>query len=139
MAGLTMSFELSGAAKAAHAAAVARRHLLDIERVDKEREIDAQVVVAAKSVMSDRTRVALADKAVAIAENNVKAERAKFLTHASTNFQVMQVQTKLIEARLRRGQAVAAYRTAVAKLQFLSGTLLDTYRIHIRATAGRGE
>lgn len=139
MAGLTMSFELSGAAKAAHAAAVARRHLLDIERVDKEREIDAQVVVAAKSVMSDRTRVALADKAVAIAENNVKAERAKFLTHASTNFQVMQVQTKLIEARLRRGQAVAAYRTAVAKLQFLSGTLLDTYRIHIRAAAGRGE
>ena len=139
MAGLTMSFELSGAAKAAHAAAVARRHLLDIERVDKEREIDAQVVVAAKSVMSDRTRVALADKAVAIAENNVKAERAKFLSHASTNFQVMQVQTKLIEARLRRGQAVAAYRTAVAKLQFLSGTLLDTYRIHVRTGAERGQ
>jgi outer membrane protein TolC len=139
MAGLTMSFELSGAAKAAHAAAVARRHLLDIERVGKEREIDAQVVIAAKSVMSDRTRVALADKAVAIAENNVKGERAKFLTHASTNFQVMQVQTKLIEARLRRGQAVAAYRTAVAKLQFLSGTLLDAYRIHIRTGVGRGE
>ena len=138
-AGLTLSFELSGAAKAAHAAAVGRRHLLDIERVSKEREIDAQVVTAAKAVMSDRTRVALADKAVAIAENNVKAERAKFLTHASTNFQVMQVQTKLIEARLRRGQAVAAYHTAVAQMQFLSGTLLDTYRIHIRTGAGRGE
>jgi outer membrane protein TolC len=133
MGGLTMTFELSGAAKAAHAAALARRHLLDIERVDKEREIDAQVVTAAKAVMSDRTRVALADKAVGIAENNVKAERAKFVTnHGSTNFQVMQVQTKLVEARLRRGQAVAAYRTAVAKLQFLSGTLLDAYRIRIR-------
>lgn len=140
MAGLTMTFELSGAAKAAHAAALARRHLLDIDRVDKEREIDAQVVTAAKAVMSDRTRVALADKAVAIAENNVRAERAKFVTnHGSTNFQVMQVQTKLIEARLRRGQAAAAYRTAVAKLQFLSGTLLDAYRIRIRTGAERGQ
>jgi outer membrane protein TolC len=139
-AGLTMTFELSGAAKAAHAAALARRHLLDIERVDKEREIDAQVVTAAKAVMSDRTRVALADKAVGIAENNVRAERAKFVTnHGSTNYQVMQTQTKLVEARLRRGQAVAAYRTAVAKLQFLSGTLLDTYRIHIRTGAERGQ
>jgi outer membrane protein TolC len=141
MAGLTMSFELSGAAKAAHAAAVARRHLLDIQRVDKEREIDAQVVSQVKAVMSDRTRVALADKAIAIAENNVKGERAKFLAHApnATNFQVMQVQTKLIEARLRRGQAVAAYRKAVAQLQFLSGTLLDTYRIHVRASGGSAE
>jgi outer membrane protein TolC len=140
MAGLTMTFELSGAAKAAHAAALARRHLLDIQRVDKEREIDAQVVTAAKAVISDRTRVALADKAVSIAENNVRAERAKFVTnHGSTNFQVMQVQTKLVEARLRRGQAVAAYRTAVAKLQFLSGTLLDAYKIHIRTGAERGQ
>jgi outer membrane protein TolC len=141
MAGLTMSFELSGAAKAAHAAAVARRHLLDIQRVDKEREIDAQVVSQVKAVMSDRTRVALADRAIAIAENNVKGERAKFLAHApnATNFQVMQVQTKLIEARLRRGQAVAAYRKAVAQLQFLSGTLLDTYRIHVRASGGAAE
>lgn len=140
MAGLTMSFELSGAAKAAHAAALARRHLVDIQRVDKEREIDAQVVTAAKSVMSDRTRVAMADRAVSIAENNVRAERAKFVTnHGSTNFQVMQVQTKLVEAQLRRGQAVAAYRTAVAKLQYLSGTLLDTYKIHIIPGAKRGE
>jgi outer membrane protein TolC len=140
MAGLTMSFELSGAAKAAHAAAVAKRHLLDIERVDKEREIDAQVVAGVKDVMADRTRVALADKAIAIAENTVKGERGKFLAHApgTTNFQIMQVQTKLIDAKLRRGQAVAAYRKAVAQLQFLSGTLLDTYRIHVRR-AGSAE
>lgn len=139
MAGLTMSFELSGAAKAAHAAAVARRHLLDIQRVDKEREIDAQVVAAVKEVMADRTRVALAEKAIAFGEENAKSERAKFLAKQSTNNQVMQVQTKLIEARLRRGQAVASYRKAVAQLQLLSGTLLDTYRIHVRASSGASE
>src|ERR1044071_998068 len=133
MAGLTMSFELSGAAKAAHAAAVARRHRLDIDRVDLERQIDAEVVSSVKTLISGRTRVALSDKAIAVAEDNVKTERANFLAQRSNNFQVMQRQTDLIEARLRRGRAVADYRVAVAQLQFLSGTLLDTYKIRVRA------
>lgn len=138
-AGVTMSFELSGAAKSAHAAAVARRHRLDIERVDLERQIDAEIMSSVKTLMSGRTRVGLADKAIAIAEDNVKAERANFLAQRSNNFQVMQRQTQLIEARLRRGRAVADYRTAVAQLQYLSGTLLDTYRIHVRARGERDE
>jgi outer membrane protein TolC len=136
LAGVQMSFELSGAAKAAHASAVAKRRRLDIQRVDIERQIDAQVVSSVKQLMSGRTRVALAEKAIAVAEDNVKAERANFLAQRSDNFKVMQRQTQLIEARLRRGKAVADYRTAEAQLQFLSGTLLDTYRIRIRrATA----
>jgi outer membrane protein TolC len=138
-AGLTMSFELSGAAKSAHAAAVAKRHRLDVDRVDLERQIDAEVVSSVKVLMSGRTRVALADKAIAIAEDNVKAERASFLAQRSNNFQVMQRQGQLTDARLRRGRAIADYRVAVAQLQYLSGTLLDTYRIHVRTKTGRGE
>jgi outer membrane protein TolC len=138
-AGLTMSFELSGAARAAHAAAVAKRHRLDIDRVDLERQIDAEVVSSVKTLISGRTRVALADKAIAIAEDNVKAERASFLAQRSNNFQVMQRQTQLIEARLRRGKAVSEYRVAVAQLQYLSGSLLDTYRIRVRSRSERDE
>jgi outer membrane protein TolC len=137
IAGLTMSFELSGAAKAAQSAAVARRHRLDIDRIDAERQIDAQVVSSVKILMSGKTRVALTDKAIAVAEENVKAERANFLAQRSNNFQVMQRQAQLSDAQLRRGRAVADYRKAVAQLQYLSGTLLDAYRIHVRA--GRGE
>ena len=136
-AGVTFSFELSGAARAAHTAALARRHRLDVDRVDIERQIDAEVVSSVKVLMSGRTRVALADKAIAIAEENVKAERSAFLANRSNNFQVMQRQTQLIEARLRRGRAVADYRVAVVQLQFLAGTLLDTYRIHVRTPGGR--
>jgi len=139
VAGLSMSFELSGAAKSAHAAAVAKRHRLDVDRVDLERQIDAEVVSSVKILMSGRTRVALTDKAIAIAEENLKAERANFLAQRSTNFQVMQRQTQVIDARLRRGRAVADYHVAVAQLQYLSGTLLDAYRIHVRARTGRGE
>ena len=139
VAGLSMSFELSGAAKAAHTAAVAKRHRLDVDRVDLERQIDAEVVSSVKVLMSGRTRVALTDKAIAIAEDNLKAERANFLAQRSTNFQVMQRQTQVIDARIRRGRAVADYHVAVAQLQYLSGTLLDAYRIHVRARTGRGE
>jgi len=138
-AGLSMSFELSGAAKAAHSAAVAKRHRLDVDRVDLERQIDAEVVSSVKILMSGRTRVALSDKAIAIAEDNLKAERANFLAQRSTNFQVMQRQTQVIDAQLRRGRAVADYHVAVAQLQYLSGTLLDAYRIHVRARSERKE
>jgi hypothetical protein len=51
----------------------------------------------------------------------------------------MQRQTQLIEARLRRGRAIADHHVAVVQLQFLSGTLLDTYRIHVRTRGGREE
>jgi outer membrane protein TolC len=139
VAGLTMSFELSGAARSAHDAAVARRHRLDVDRVDLERQIDAQVVSSVKALMSGRTRVALTDKAIAIAEDNVKAERASFLAQRSTNFNVMQRQTQLSDAKLRRGRAIADYHVAVAQLQYLSGTLLDAYRIHVRARTGRDD
>jgi outer membrane protein TolC len=138
MASLQFSYELSGAAKAANAAALARRHRLDVDRVDIERQIDAEVVSSVKVLISGRTRVALAEKAIAIAEDNVKAERAAFRAQRSNNFNVMQRQTQLIDARLRRGRAIADHHVAVVQLQYLAGTLLDTYRIHVR-TRGREE
>jgi outer membrane protein TolC len=134
-----MSFDLSGAAKAAHSAALAKRHRIDIDRLDTERQIDADVVSSVKVLISGRTRVSLLDKAIAISEDNLKAERANFLAQRSTNFQVMQRQTQVIDARLRRGRAVTDYRVAVAQLQYLSGTLLDAYRIHVRPRGEREE
>jgi outer membrane protein TolC len=139
MAGLTMSFELSGAAKAGETAAIAKRHRIDVQRLDAERNIDAQVVSSVQVLVSGRTRVALADKAIAIAEDNLKAERANFLADRTTNFQVMQRQTQVIDAKLRRGAAVRDHRVAVAQLQYLSGTLLDAYRIHVRPRSEREE
>ncbi len=139
VAGLSMSFEISGAARAAKSAAVAKRHRLDIDRVDLERQLDAAVVSAVKALMSGRTRVALTDKAIAIAEENVKSERASFLAQRSNNFNVMQRQSQLSDAQLRRGRAISDYHVAVAQLQFLSGTLLDAYRIQVRGRGGSGQ
>jgi len=130
--GLSVSFELSGSARKARDAARTRLHRLDIDRLDLERQLDVQVVAAVHTVTAARTRVALAEKAIDVAEENVRAERANFLVNRTTNFQVMQRQTQLIEARLSRGRAIADYHEAVAKLQFLSGVLLPQYRVNVR-------
>ena len=130
MAGLTFQLELSDAAKHGYQAAVARKHKLDIDREDLERQIDVQVATSVQGVTVAKKRVALADKAIVVANDNAQAERLNFLATHSNNFQVMQRQTQLIEARLRRGRAIADYRIAIGQLQFLSGTLLEQYGIN---------
>jgi outer membrane protein TolC len=136
MAGLSVSFELSGAAKSAHDAATSRRRRLDIDREDLERQIDVEVVSSVHQVTAARTRVALSDKAISMAEDNLKAERLSFQAGKSTNFNVMQRQTQLIDARINRGRAVADYHVSVAQLQYLSGTILEQYRVNVRPGAG---
>ncbi|HTR50587.1 MAG TPA: TolC family protein [Kofleriaceae bacterium] len=138
--GLNVSFELSGAARRAHMAAETKKHRLDIDRADAERQIEVAVVTAVHQVTAARTRVALSDKAIQMAEENVRAERSNFLVNRSTNFQVMQRQDELIQARLDRGRAIADYHEAVAQLQFLSGLILQQYRVNVRSAspASRG-
>jgi outer membrane protein TolC len=132
MAGLSVQFELSGAAKSKHGAALARRRRLNVDRADAERQIDAQVVTSVKMVQSAQARVALAEKAIAVADENMKAERLAFASGKSTNYNVMERQTQYVNAQLGRGRAVADYHIAVAQLQFLSGTILEQYRVNVR-------
>lgn len=132
MAGLKVEFELSGAAKAAHGAALAKKARVEVDRADQARLLDAEVVGAVKAVTAARARVGLADKAIYVAEEAVKVEKQNFIAGRADNFAVMQRQSQLIEARLRRGRAVADYHTAVAQLQQLSGTLLEQHRVDVR-------
>jgi outer membrane protein TolC len=132
MAGLKIEFELSGAARAAHEAAAAKKARVEVDRADLARSLDAEVVAAVKAVTAARARVGLQDKAIYVAEEAVKVERQSFLAGRSDSFNVMQRQTKLIESRLRRGRAVADYHKAVASLQHLSGVLLEQYRVDVR-------
>ncbi|HEY4242866.1 MAG TPA: TolC family protein [Kofleriaceae bacterium] len=138
-AGLTFSWEISGAARHMRDGASQKLHKLDIDKLDLQRQIEGEVVNAVKVVKSSATRVALSDKAITYAEENVRAERASFQMQRSTNFQVMQRMTELVEARLRRGRAVADYQEAVVQLQFLSGVLLEQYRVNVRAPQGQGQ
>ena len=130
--GLNMSFELSGAARRGKDAALAKRRRLDIDRADAERQIEAQTALSVKAVAAARARVDLEDKAIEVAEENVRTERAQFLVAKTTNYNVMQRQSELIDARLKRGRAVADYHIAVGQLQYLSGLLLAQYGIDVK-------
>lgn len=130
--GLSVSIELSGAARHAQQAAAAHRHRLDIDRADLARQLDTQVVAAVHEVTAARQRAALADRAIAVAEDTVRAQYAAFMAGRVSNFEVLQHQSELIDARLRRGRAIADYHVALVKLQFLTGELLDTYGVDVR-------
>lgn len=136
-AGVQIQFDLGGAARSNYEAALAKRRRVDVDREDLERQIDAEVVSAVKQVTFARTRVALADKAITLADSNWKSEQLNFQAGKTTNFSVMQRQTELINAQVTRGRAVADYHISVAMLQYLSGTILEQYRVNVRPRSAR--
>lgn len=129
--GLNMSFELSGAARRNKDAALAKRRRLDVDRADVERQIEVQTALAVRQVAAARYRVELEDRAIAVAEDNVRNERAQFMAGKTTNYNVLQRQGELIDAHLKRGRAVADYHIAVAQLEYLSGSLLGDYGVDV--------
>jgi outer membrane protein TolC len=137
MAGLSVQFEISGAARGAHDAALARRRKVEIDRLDVERTLEAEVVAAVKQVTAARARVGFAEKAINVAEDAVRVEIGLYQVAKSDNYKVMQRQSELVQAALRRGRAIADYHVAVAQLRYLSGTLLDEARVNVRPRGDR--
>ncbi|MEO8552167.1 MAG: TolC family protein [Kofleriaceae bacterium] len=135
--GLNVAWELSGAAKKGLEAAQAKKKRVDIDEADASRQIEEQTVLAAKQVAAARNRVGNAKKAAAVAEENVRSEKAQFLAGRTTNYNVMQRQGELVNARLAIVRAQADYHIAVATLQYFAGTLLEQYGVDVRPHAHR--
>jgi outer membrane protein len=135
--GLSLSWEMGGAAKKGRDAAVTKKSRLEIDRIDTERQIETQTVLAVKQVAAARKRVEFATKAKLASNDNVRSERMQFQAGRTTNYNVLQRQGEAINARLSLARAVADYHIAVATLQYLSGTLLDQYGIDVKPHAQR--
>ena len=82
------------------------------------------VDTAAKQINATRT-------AREAAEENVNAERKRYENGMSTNFQVLQIQQQLSDARANELQALVGYNKAVAAYHRAVGDLLDTRNITI--------
>jgi outer membrane protein len=130
--GLSVSFELSGAAKKGLHAAQTKKNRLEIDRIDAERQIETQTVLAVKQVAAARKRVEWATKAKQASNENVRTERVQYQAGRATNYNVLQRQGEAINSRLSLARAVADYHIAVMTLQYLSGTLLDQYGIDVK-------
>lgn len=82
------------------------------------------VDTAAKQISATRT-------AREAAEENVNAERKRYENGMSTNFQVLQIQQQLSDARANELQALVGYNKAVAAYHRAVGDLLDTRNISV--------
>lgn len=131
-ANLSFSFEVGSSHAGANRAATERRSKVVVDAQDLRRIIETEVVQAVHAVAVAQQRATLSDKAIEVAADNVDAERASFLAARTSNFAVMQRQDDLVDAHLRKGRAIADYHGAVAKLEFLTGGLLEHYGVELR-------
>lgn len=128
-ASLSLSFEISGAARRRYEGETKRAKQLAVERTAVEQTIETEVVTAFNALGAARKRVALSESAIEVSQRIVRATQQSFTAGRASIDQVVLKQKELVEAQLARGVAVADFHKALATLEFLSGALFEHYRI----------
>ncbi|HEX8616086.1 MAG TPA: TolC family protein [Thermoanaerobaculia bacterium] len=118
------------------ARAEARRAELDLQqsRVTEQqtRQIIAVDVRQAVRDVDTASRTIVATRAARdAAERNVEAERRRYENGMTTNFQVLEVQQQLSDARVRELQALVGYNQAVARYHRAVGDVLEVRNISV--------
>ena len=109
----------------------ARLYKAKVDLRDARAAVAADAARTVQLARSAALSIELGDKAVDLATQNVEAEQHRFEDRKSTNFDVLLRQTELQNAKLRRALAVVDYLAAKAKLDALTGTILETYGIRL--------
>lgn len=122
------------------ARAEAKRAELDLQQSrafeDQTRQnIAVAVRAAARAIDTAAKDIAATRAARDAAEQNVGAERKRFENGMTTNFQVLQIQQQLSDARARELQALVGYNKAVAAYHRAVGDLLDVRGISVDVPA----
>jgi len=116
------------------ARAAARQAELDLEetRVSQnltQQNIAIEVRNAARDVDASARAIEAARAAREAAEANVDAERKRYENGMTTNFQVLQVQQQLSDARRTELQAIIGYASARARFNAATGDILGLRNI----------
>ncbi|HEV7241344.1 MAG TPA: TolC family protein [Thermoanaerobaculia bacterium] len=98
-----------------------------------EQNVAVEVRSAARAVDAFAQTIAATRAARDAAERNVDAERKRYENGMTTNFQVLEVQQQLSDARVRELQAVVGYNKAVAAFHRAVGDILDVHNIRLSA------
>lgn len=121
-----------------NARANARAAELDLEQsrtvqAQTQQNIAVEVRTAARSVDQFAQTIAATRAAREAAERNVEAERKRYENGMTTNFQVLEVQQQLSDARVRELQAIVGYNNAVSAFHRAVGDILDVHDIRLNA------
>lgn len=102
---------------------------LNQERTREDIAVDVRG--AARDVDTAARSISATRAAREAAERNVEAERRRYENGMTTNFQVLEVQQQLSDARVRELQALVGYNQAVARYHRAVGDVLEVRNISV--------
>ncbi|HUP45875.1 MAG TPA: TolC family protein [Thermoanaerobaculia bacterium] len=113
-----------------------RRAELDLERSRTDQEQMQQTIMlavrgAVRDIDTAARSIVASSAARDAAERNLEAERRRYENGMTTNFQVLQVQQELSDARVRELQALVGYQVALANYHREVGDILEARGIRI--------
>jgi outer membrane protein len=134
--GWTIGFNVGVPITNIGARAEAKRAELDLEQSRLNQEQTRQTITidvrqAARDVDTASRTIVATRAARDAAERNVEAERRRYENGMTTNFQVLEVQQQLSDARVRELQALVGYNQAVARYHRAVGDVLEVRNISV--------
>jgi outer membrane protein TolC len=128
--GLTFGMPITniGARAAARQAELAIEQFRQI-RAQNRQDITVEVRTAVRNVETGARAIVAARTAREAAERNVEAERRRYENGMTTNFQVLQIQQQLSDARRSELLAIIGYNQAIASYEAATGTNLESHNI----------
>ena len=117
--------------------AAAERRRVRINRRDLEAQIATAAVRAVRLARSAGKRMEISERAIGLSKQNIDAEQRRFELGRATNFDVLERQEELKQARLRYARAAVDYLIADSFIESLTGSLLESYGISLKKLGGR--
>lgn len=109
----------------------ATRRRIEVTAFDVRAQIAQTMARAVAQLELARRRVALSQRAIDLAKQNIQIETDRFNLGRATNFDVLSRQEELRLAELRQAQAMIDWHKAETVVQALTGDLLPQYGIEL--------
>ena len=107
------------------------RAKIRVTAADVKLQLAQAMARAVAQIELAKRRVALSQRAIDLANENIKIESDRFNLGKSTNFDVLNRQEELRQAELRKAQAIIDWHKAETTVQALTGDLLPTYGVSV--------
>ena len=119
-------------ARGAYARATLNQDKARAELVRREQQVVLQVRQALRALDTASQRWHAGGKARELAERQLEIEQARFEVGMTTNFEVLDFQEQLAQARTNELRSLIDYRLAEAELRRSTGSLTDSHGIEVR-------
>jgi outer membrane protein TolC len=130
-AGLSVQWDIGGAAAAGERAARMRRARSDEERASAESELAVAALTATHRLADARARIEIASVAADVAVETLRIEVAAFQAGRSTNMAVFQREDDVASAKLRLARARIDAIEADLDVAYLTGDLLHRFGLRV--------